>query len=76
MNLYGVTYSHKGWFGMCPVYVGDVQSNAPDVIARHPLLEPLLHFCVWLQEVSIATCSLVNPHWEPVWAIRITGKLK
>ncbi len=72
MNL--ARYTHKGWFGFCPVFIEDPHGRCPNLTSRHPLLMPILRFNVWLQELSIATCSLMAPDWEPTWSIRLTGK--
>lgn len=68
-------YTHRGWFGFCPIYLGGINTDCPNVMARRRWLEPLLHFCIGIQEAAIGVCTLVNPQWEPVWKIRITGKL-
>jgi hypothetical protein len=65
-------FTHKGWFSFCPVYVGG-SKDTPDVIARRPWLEPVLHLAIWAQGISIATCQVINPDWQPTWRIRITG---
>jgi hypothetical protein len=65
---------HKGWFGFCPVYVEDAHGKCPEVIPRSIWLWPLLQLNIWLQEVRIATCTLMFPEWEPTWKIHITGK--
>lgn len=70
-----MTYTHYGWLGFCPVYIKDPYGRAPGVVARYAWLHPLLKLNIFLQELAIGACSLVNPHWEPVWKIRLTGKL-
>lgn len=29
------TFTHRAWFGVCPVYMGDIDSQAPHVHPRH-----------------------------------------
>jgi len=67
-------YTHKGWFGFCPVYLADTFSGNPIVVPRRDWLRPLLDLAIAVQETSIGVCSLMNPHWEPMWKIRLTGK--
>ncbi|HEX4918049.1 MAG TPA: hypothetical protein VFV43_09155 [Limnobacter sp.] len=68
-------FTHKGWFGLCPVYVGDINSEAPLLSARWDCVE-------WLMDLSEAVFSVTMPihHWltgnEPMWPIRITGIIK
>ena len=67
--------THVGWFGMCPVYLGNIYSDCPDVKARRPWLHRWFLFNIELQRVAIATCSFINPDWVPVWRIRVTGEV-
>ena len=41
--------THKGWFGFCPIYLGDVHSDAPIVIVRYEWLWPLMTLSQWFQ---------------------------
>jgi hypothetical protein len=66
--------THKGWFGVCPVYLGDLDGPAPLVDPRSPLLIPLF----LLSEAMFALCftALAAAGREnPGWALKITGKL-
>lgn len=71
-----MTFTHKGWCGFCPIYLSDIYSNCPGVIARHPLLHPLLKLNIWLQECAIGFCTMINPEWTPVWKLRVTASLE
>ena len=68
-------FTHKGWFGLCPVYIGDINSEGPMLSARWDCIE-------WLMDLSEAIYSVVMPvhHWitgeEPMVAIRITGLIE
>lgn len=70
-----MTYTHYGWFGMCPVFLADPYSNNPKVAARKQWLERWLRFNVELQKVAIATCVVINPEWVPTWKLRVGGQL-
>lgn len=69
------TFTHKGWFGICPVYLADLESDAPLIDPRHWVLAPLM----WASEVMYAVVfhvrGFMDPEFEPVWPIRITGEL-
>lgn len=67
-------YSHKGWFGFCPVYVDKPYSGSPSVCPRKPWLMPLIYLNIEIQRMAIAACSMMDPHWAPVWKIKLTGK--
>ena len=70
-----VTYTHKGWMGLCPVYMADPYGPEPAVDARHAWLE-------WLHDLSLAVFDLLisikmrlDPEYEPGWPMVITGEL-
>lgn len=71
-----VAFTHCGWFGVCPVYMADIDGEAPVVHPRHILLAPLF----WLSEALFALLSLIAsgvcPQWEPVWPLRVTAELR
>ena len=69
-------YTHKGWFGFCPIFLANTFSDSPDVTSRTEWLMPVLKFNIWLQELAIAACTLMDPDWEPTWKIRLTGELE
>jgi hypothetical protein len=68
-------YTHKGWFGFCPVLINNPYSGSPQLCPRAGWLMPVMRLNIWIQELAIGFCTLVNPEWEPVWKIRLTGKL-
>jgi hypothetical protein len=50
-----LTYTHLGWFGFCPVFIGNIEADGPDgpcIKARHWLLD-------WLFDLSIALMDAV-----------------
>lgn len=69
-------FTHKGWFGFCPIYLKDPFSNNPTITPRYSWLMPVMRLNIFLQELAIGVCSFVNPSWEPAWKMRLTGKLR
>lgn len=63
-----VTYTHKGWLGLCPVVIGMPDSEGPDIDTRFP-------FTDWLLDISIIANDAFTPLEEYGWPIKITGKL-
>lgn len=63
-------YTHNGWFGFCPVKVGDIDGYAPLIAPRWFWLWPLF---LLSEQFSIALLFLED---EPGWRIRITGERK
>ena len=66
-------WTHKGWFLFCPVYLAEIESDAPVVGARHWVFDPLFWLAERFAEVSIFLTTAVKPEWEPVFAFRVTG---
>lgn len=67
-------YSHRGWFGFCPIYVNNPYGRCPDVCPRHPWLMPLMRLNIEIQRLAVSVCMLMDPEWSPVWKIKLTGK--
>ena len=71
------TYTHKGWFGMCPIYLARIDSpSGPDVDERHWLLTPWMNFNEWLVGAWIFVRSMFDPDYEPMFPMLVTGKLE
>jgi hypothetical protein len=68
-------FTHRGWFGVCPVYIGDTYTQAPTLVERRAWLRPLYVFSEALQGLCCAVLSRLDPEFEPGWAIMITGEL-
>lgn len=69
-----ITYTHRGWFGVCPVHVGGLGTSAPDIDPRHFLLEPLF----WVSEFVFSLCFIAEDLLglpSHGWPVRMTGKL-
>jgi hypothetical protein len=71
-----VTMTHKGWFGLCPIYLNDVGTDCPT-------LEPRFRYTGWLLSLSTSVygalfrvATAVDPYYQPLWPIHITGELK
>lgn len=67
-----IYYTHKGWIGFCPVYIGRVDSDGPDVMPRVPYTEWLLHLSLWLFDMVANFSPAEDDGSIP---IKITGKL-
>ena len=69
-------YTHTAWFGLCPIYIGNLDKDMPDIKPRRPWLMPWLRLQIAWREWVINTCVAINPQWRPHWKILITGELK
>ena len=71
-----ITYTHKGWiFGVVPVYLGNLESGAPNVEVRRWV--PEWWFDLWAAMFDLFTmvACAVNPWFEPMFPIVETGEL-
>ncbi len=64
-------YTHKGWIGLCPVYIANPDSQGPDVEPRLPCTDWLLGLSLFLFDFFGALLH----HDDGSIPIRITGKL-
>lgn len=70
-----IIYTHKGWFGMCPVYLAGVETDCPDLDVRHWSLAWLLTMSVWMLGSMIWIRTAMDPLYDPEFPIVITGEL-
>lgn len=68
-------FTHKGWFGVCPVYFAGLETGAPLVHPRHRLFTPLMLLSELLFWVGFRVCEAVSPDFEPNWPLKVTGEL-
>lgn len=70
-----VEFTHKGWFGLCPVYFSDIDSDSPIIEPRHIALEPLMIVSELCYEMTFSVIQMFKPDYLPTFALRITGEL-
>lgn len=69
-------YTHKGWFGVCPVYLGGHErEDCIKVMPRHRWTVPLFVVSQWFQGAMIYVCSWLNPDYIPCWSFKVTGEI-
>lgn len=69
-------YTHYGWFcGLCPVYIGDIDSESPVLAERNWIPGLWFHTVLELYGLFIFLATCVAPEWEPAWPIAITGRI-
>lgn len=67
-------FTHNGWFFLCPVKVGEINSKSPIVAARWRLLQPWLTMNIYWQKTSIFLLSILDPNYEPRFITYISGR--
>lgn len=70
-----IRVTHKGWFGLCPVYLGNLDDACPLVLERSRLLVPLMMLSEAMFGVVNWCMSALRPDHEPGWPIRVTGEI-
>lgn len=75
MEIDGIRLTHKGWFGICPVYIGGLESGVPALFERSTLFVPLFDVSEFLFGICVAVLQWFKPEYEPAFPIYITGEL-
>lgn len=74
MKTIYITYTHAGWFGICPVHIGALDTDIPDVRAVHWTLDWLCELCLWIYVAIFMTMDAVGME-PPGYPIQKKGKL-
>lgn len=70
-----IPFTHKGWFGICPIYLADVDSDGPRIEPRFMFTGWLIHLSTFIYGSCIWFITSINPEFEPRWPMLITGAL-
>lgn len=70
-----VIYTHKGWFGVCPVLLAGIDSDGPNVDPRHWSLGLLMDLSEVVFGAYIHLRTSLDQDYEPAWPILVTGEL-
>lgn len=69
-------FQHKGWFLFCPVYIGSKDTNCPNMVERNGVPEWVWHAALGLFDINCIIMSWVNPNFDPLFPILVTGELE
>lgn len=72
----GTKYTHYGWYGLCPVYVGGEPSICPDVAERNWVPEWWMDFSHHLMGSYIWLRSAFDPEWEPAFVLLVGKRIQ
>lgn len=71
------TFTHRGWFALCPVYLSNPEAPAgPYVAERNWIPEWWMSANEALVGGFIALISLFDPLYEPMFPFLITGPIE
>lgn len=71
-----VNYTHKGFFGIAPIYLASIDTECPEIIHRNFLVLPLVHISVAIWALIFWLKGVADPAYQPEWPMLITGPLK
>lgn len=73
----GTKYTHYGWFaGICPIYLADFAGSSATLVERNWVPSWWLVFCTELFGAFIWARTFIDPEWEPMFPIAITGEIQ
>ena len=75
MSKCSASLMHKGWFLLCPVYFGDIDSEAPVVEPRWACVRWLESVSVALFDAAVSVRMCLDPYFEPSFPLLVTGRL-
>lgn len=70
-------FTHYALFWGCvPVYINMRNDECPDVATRNWIPDWTLDFADWLSWLPVQIMTLINPEYEPQFAIKLTGYIE
>jgi hypothetical protein len=71
MSVERVTYTHEGWFWLCPILYADEGAEGCVVDERWPWTGWLFTVSEWLEEARIFWATLLIPDYEPSFMFKV-----
>lgn len=71
-----VTFTHYGWFGLCPILISGHDTDLPTFQPRYDYTDWLFDFSDWMFDRCNDILSWLNEDYEPGFPYRISGKLE
>jgi hypothetical protein len=72
-----IKYTHYGWFGFCPVYIADIDTDEPDLAPRweNAVGDWLFTASEAMFFAMFKVNYYLNPEMDPAFPIRVSGEL-
>lgn len=70
---FGKDWKHKGWFGVCPIYLSSDTSEDPTVVERNWVPEWWLDLNEAVFGLYAMLRSSLDEDWEPLYPFIITA---
>ena len=71
-----VVFTHKGWLGLCPVLIGDLDKEDGILAPRRWILWAWLELMFIIYAGAFVLRGLFDPDFEPAWPLMVTGRVK
>lgn len=71
-----IEFTHKGWFGLCPVYMSKPFSGCPEIEPIYPFTDWLMDFSAFVYGLCFKMAGALNPEFEPLWPFTRITELK
>jgi hypothetical protein len=70
-------FTHKGWFGICPVYIGDLDTDAPRLTPRldNAFGEFLFGVSHGAHKLAFTVIDALCPKCDPGFLLLVTEQL-
>lgn len=70
-----VTFTHYGWFGLCPIIIADPEAETPTFQARYKYTEWLFDFSDWMYDRCNDFLLWMDKEHDPVFPYSVSGEL-
>ena len=71
-----IIFTHKGWFGLCPVYFAGIETEGPVVEPRNQFVEWLMTLSEYVFGTYFLIRATLNAYYEPEWPMVVTGEIE
>ena len=71
----GTKYTHYGWFGLCPVYLGALEHDCVEMADRNWIPSWWFSLNQRACEAAIFVMSAIDADYEPMWPMRVGGAI-
>lgn len=71
------TFTHEGWFGICPIYANNLDTDCPGITPRgeNGFYEFLFFTSHYAFMAFFTVADVLAPAWQPGFPIVVTGEL-
>lgn len=70
------TFTHRGWFAFCPVYLVEEGIDGMLAVERNGIPTWLMDAAQIAMGLAIFLLSAIDPHYEEQWGFIVTGEIE